>query len=248
MEVARARGAVRVTELARELRVQPNTIRTDLTALQREGLLVRAHGGAIPVSASTPSRPYTETRGANMDRKRRIGQAAARLVGEYLSVFINAGSTTLEMVRRLPRESIPHVTTNSPEIGLALLSLGATRVDLVGGRLLPESQETDGELFQDVLPDLFWDACILGVSALDLTRGVTSFDASIARLERSIIAQSRRVIVLADSSKLGRYSHVRVTPVQGIHTLVTDDGITPMMRAALEQEGVRVLVAGEDTE
>lgn len=244
-ELALLDGAVSVSDLAGTLGVVENTIRRDLDILHREGKLIRSYGGATVKERNLLAPPYSQTRGTNTLEKSWIGQAALEYLPSTGSIFINAGSTTYQMVARMPNDICMHIGTNSPEIAIYLASNTSADVDLHGGRIIPESLETDGSMAWDVLENLFWDVSFLGISAIDLEHGITSIDMNVARLEKKIMQNSRKVIALCDSSKFGRFSHVRSGPISSIDVLITDKNVNLAIVEALRASGIEVVIAEE---
>lgn len=237
-------GSVNVSALAAELGVGENTIRRDLDRLHGEGKLLRSHGGAVLRDPSAVRQPYSEVRHANIAQKEWIGEAALALLPDTGSIFFGPGSTVFRMVSRIPKGQGIHVVTNSPEVALQLVSTATIAVDLLGGRLRQDSYGTDCSLSEHALEMLYWDVTFMGVSAIDVDRGITSIDLSGAEFERKIIEHGSKVVVLCDSSKLERFSYARVGPVDMIDVLVTDVGASPDTVDALRDNGVEVIVAG----
>ena len=246
-ESALRRGSVSVSELAASLGVAQNTVRYDLDILAREGKLVRSHGGATVKQAGLPVPPYSQIRDANMLQKSWIAAAGAEFLPETGCVFINAGSTTYQLVLRIQERHGIAVTTNSPEIALHLALNGPVEVGLIGGEVVKDSLETDGSLSADMLARVYWDTAFMGLSAIDPDHGITSINLPIATLESQVMEHSRQVIGLCDSSKLGRFSRVKVGPVSLIDVLITDNGAKQSIVESIESQGVQVIVAGPDS-
>ena len=244
-ELALQRGAVRLADLVRELGATANTVRRDLRTLEAEGRLRCSHGGAVPAGTTgpLPAAPYAQTRTEHRPEKAGIGRAALAFLPEQGSVFLNAGSTTRELALRIPPSCRLHIGTNSPELALFLATRTTASVDLVGGRLVPESLETDGTLSPEVLSGWFWDVCFLGITAWDPERGITSISPAIARLERAILEHSRQRVVLCDSAKIGRFARAQVAPVTAGDVLITDSGLAAGWRVRLRKAGVELVIA-----
>lgn len=244
LDLALQQGAVSVSDLAAGLSVAENTIRNDLDNLCREGKLVRSYGGAIVKETGLPVLPYSQIRDANMRQKSWIAAEAIKSMPETGRVFINAGSTTYQLALRLQERHRVDVTTNSPEIAVHLASNTAAQVELIGGKMVKDSLETDGTLSAEALDRLYWDAAFMGISAIDTDHGITSINLACAGLERQILEASRRVIGLCDSSKLGRFSNARAGDTGLIDVLITDNGAKPALIEALSNTGIQVVVVG----
>jgi DeoR family fructose operon transcriptional repressor len=242
-DLALRRGAVSVSELAAALRVAENTIRNDLDVLEREGKLQRSHGGAVLRDRGRPAPPYQEMRVSHLVEKSWIGQAAARFLPESGSVFINAGSTAYQLALNIREGMGIQLTTNSPEIAMLVASNTSLPVDLMGGRMLRDSLETDGTLSEDVLESLYWDVVFYGMTAIDAEHGITSTSFQAAKLDRRVLSHGRRVVGLCDSSKFGLYASAKVGPLTLLDVVVTDSGVRPEHVRLLRDAGVEVVIA-----
>ncbi|MHB1001322.1 MAG: DeoR/GlpR family DNA-binding transcription regulator [Armatimonadota bacterium] len=241
LEWIRQYGTVEVVDLAESFGVGMNTIRNDLDVLQDEGKLTRVHGGAVIIETSTPRPPYIETRSANMDDKSRIAEAALAYVPDSGAIFIGAGSTTYQLAMKLPSSRQYHVVTNSIEVAGYLAAGGFAHVDILGGSIRSDSLASDGSLATNIFDEIFWEATFMGAAAIDLQRGITTLDWSGAKWERKLIEHAGRVIVLCDSSKLGRFSHGRVGPVSLIDVLITDNAADKTFIDEIRKQGVEVI-------
>lgn len=232
------KGSVNVTDLAKLFDVAENTIRNDLQALHVQGRLIRSYGGAIVKEPIRPAEPYSATKESNMLQKSAIGERAASYLPDSGFVFINAGSTTKQLITHVPEGWQAHVTTNSPEIALFLSAEKGVEVDLLGGRMERESLETDGSLSESALADQYWDMAFIGISAIDPSHGITGISRRVSALECRVMSHSRKVIGLCDSSKFSRYSHSRSAAVDILSVLVTDDGVSELVRKEFSDLGV----------
>ncbi|MHB9038382.1 MAG: DeoR/GlpR family DNA-binding transcription regulator [Armatimonadota bacterium] len=235
-------GSANISALAEALGVTENTIRNDLDLLHDQGKLIRSRGGAMAKERQSACPPYSEERTSHKREKSLIGAAALRYLPDSGSIFINAGTTTYEMAVRIPQGRQIQVTTNSPEIALHLASNAIAPVHLLGGWVNPETLGADYSLSADLVQKFYWEACFMGVSAFDITRGITAINLNLAQSERAIMDCCRKVVVLCDSSKLGRCSHVQVAPASIVDVLITDSGIDPDLVQELQNEGVEVVV------
>jgi len=243
-EIALTRGAVGVTELAAMFSAAENTIRTDLGVLEQEGKLVRSRGGAMLKETGQPVPPYQQVRDANMLQKSWIAEAAAAYLPRTGSIFINAGSTTNQLALRILDSHGFEVFTNSPEIATYLASNRRIPVSLIGGKIVSESMETDGSFSTDLLNGMYWDAAFVGITAVDMEHGITSINLACAQMEAMVMRNSRMVIGLCDSSKLGRFSRARAGDIEMINVLVTDFEADSRIVEAIEALGVTVVKAG----
>ena len=241
-------GAANVAQLAQNLNVGANTIRRDLAQLAEEGKLIRSHGGAVVNDPPSTRLPYTQVCHEHAEQKEQIAQAALHLLPEKGSVFLADGTTVQAFAMRIPANASLHVVTNSIKIATRLITETSVTVELLGGRVRPELLATDCSLAAEVLEMLFWDVAFVGAAALDVTYGITERDAPEAARQRKFLDRATRMVVLCDSSKLGRCSYARVGPLSLVDTVVTDFGADPDVVRAIRDTGVAVIIANREEE
>ncbi|BDG60156.1 DeoR/GlpR family DNA-binding transcription regulator [Caldinitratiruptor microaerophilus] len=233
-----------VTELAGRLGASISTIRRDLAELEQEGVIVRTHGGAGLNTAGLPKEMAGSVRALQqVPQKQSIGRATARLLANMSTAILDGGTTTLEVARALNPTRHLRVITDSVEIAWELRDRENVTVILTGGIMRRSAYNLFGSLAEQALAGLHAEVCVMGCSGLSLTEGLTKHDIEALPVRRRMVEVSSRLIVVADSTKLGRVGLVAVCGVDRIHTLVTDSGIPPAFRAALEEQGVEVIIA-----
>lgn len=237
----RLKPHVRVSELATQFGVTTETIRRDMEALSREGLLQRAHGGA---SAAAPGgyRHMDERRLERVAERERLGRFAARLVSDGDTIMIDAGTTTTEFARALAfEERRVTVITNSLSVAMMLGRSPAAHVRLVPGAYMPEEAAVVGAEACEYLARYNVDACFLGASGLSevgITEVVEGFDA----IKRAMMRQSAARRFLIDSSKFG-YTHLsRVALCAEISMLITDAPPAGPLADAIGKTDTEILV------
>ncbi|MCL5103409.1 MAG: DeoR/GlpR family DNA-binding transcription regulator [Armatimonadetes bacterium] len=244
-ELATRMGSVNVSELAELMHVTTNTVRNDLDILEKEGKLVRSHGGAMIKDAGNPLPPYSQTRGAHMVEKAWIGSTALNYIPDTGSLFIGGGSTTYQMVTRMSENSRLRVVTNAPAVAVYLASNALANTYMLGGHVQHETLSVDSTWCPEVLDRLHFDFHFAGVEAIDVERGITCSDeADEVALQTKMIELSGKLIVLCDSSKIGRVAYMRVCPVSSIDVLITDPNVERGIVEELTQQGVEVVIAG----
>jgi DeoR family fructose operon transcriptional repressor len=238
-------GRVSVSEAAERFNVTTETVRRDLAVLDRRGLIRRVHGGAVPAEALTTVEPDVPGRRRVAEaEKSRIGKAAAELLpGTSGSVLIDAGTTTARLAASIPRDSRLTVFTNDVSVVKKLNSHRNIELHLLGGRMRPTTRATVGPRTVAALSALRVDVSFLGTNALSLEHGLSTPDPDEAAVKTAMIEAGRRVVVLADSSKLGKESMVRFGTLDRIDALVTDSGIGRDMLEALEARDIDVVIA-----
>jgi DeoR family fructose operon transcriptional repressor len=239
--IIRTRHAVRVDELRAELGVSPATIRRDLDELATAGELRRVHGGAVAIDRGVIEPVFDAKAGEAGAEKRRIAKAALPLIQPGDTVYLDSGSTVLELARLLEGRTDLTIVTNSLPVVVELVGRGP-RVIVLGGELRPLSRAMVGPLTRHLLAELYVDRAFVGTLGLSLDVGLTTTDPSEAFTKDLVLERAREVILLADSRKLGTRSFAHAGRLEQIHLLVTDDAADHRTVRALERRGIRVVV------
>jgi DeoR family transcriptional regulator, aga operon transcriptional repressor len=233
-------GQVTITGLAAQFGVSSVTVRADLDALATNGMILRSHGGALKREESTdyPLRLKAPLRRAE---KVRIGRAAAELVQPGDTIILDSGTTTAEVATHLKLLNIRPLTviTHALNIALELADAPGISVIVVGGLLRPVSYSLVGPQAEAMLSNLHADRFFLAVDGLDLEAGPSTPDVFEAQLNSSMARVSKEIVVVADSSKLGRQSVSRIGPIH-IHRLITDRRAPADFVDTLRKRGVQV--------
>ncbi|WP_413452366.1 DeoR/GlpR family DNA-binding transcription regulator [Georgenia phoenicis] len=239
------RGRVSVTELAEEFAVTTETVRRDLSALERLRVLRRVHGGAVPAASLSAMESRLDERDVTQAReKERIAAAAARfLPDDGGTVAIDAGSTTARLAGFLPPERRLTAFTHGVPIAAKLAPLPGVDLHLLPGRVRPTTQAAVGSLTIQVLQRLRVDVAFLGTNGVTEQHGMSTPDAEEAAVKRALVRAARRVVVLADSTKLGLEATVSFAGLDDVDVLVTDAPPTAVPARAFAARGVEVVVA-----
>jgi DeoR family fructose operon transcriptional repressor len=201
--------------------------------------VVRAPVGALALVESG----FGERRGTRTEAKRRIANAAlALLPGPHGSVVLDGGSTTAALAELLPGDRSLTVATNSVPIAARLAPSPGISLHLLGGRVRGITQAAVGLSTVAALADLRADVVFIGTNGISATHGFSTPDEAEAGVKRAMASAGQRVVVLGDSSKIGREHLVRFAAVEDVDVLVTDDEADPAVVAELEQQGIEVLV------
>lgn len=236
-------GSVGVTTLAGELEVSEASVRRDLHLLEEQKLLTRTHGGAV-ASGVLYELPMRYRGGQHYEAKRAIAQLAATLVpAETASVGLNGGSTTTEVARALASRRGLRVVTNALNIASELAVRANIELVVCGGSARTESYELVGPLAELTLSNVNLDVAVIGVDGVSPTAGFTTHHEVEAHTNRALVRAAERVIVVADSSKIGKRGFARIIEIGGAADVVTDSGVAPQDVAELERLGPRVHVA-----
>ncbi|MEW1776970.1 DeoR/GlpR family DNA-binding transcription regulator [Streptomyces sp. NPDC086777] len=247
LELLVERGRLEVEEAAAELAVSAATIRRDLDQLAEQQMLVRTRGGAVVhgVSYELPLR-YKTARQAS--EKQRIAKAVADLVEPGEAVGLTGGTTTTEVARALAVRG--DLTTGTPALTVVTNALNIAnelavrpqfKIVVTGGVARPQSYELIGPLAAGVLGQITLDVAVLGVVAFDLVHGAAAHDEGEAAVNRLLCERAARVVVAADSSKLGGRAFARICAAELVDVLVTDTAAAPETVGRFEEAGIRVL-------
>jgi DeoR family transcriptional regulator, aga operon transcriptional repressor len=243
LERLNSQSSVSVPELAVALEVSQASVRRDLQLLESQQLLSRTHGGAV-ASGVLYELPMRYRGGQRHEAKRAIAKVAVQLLGpEVSSVGLNGGSTTTEVARALAARSGLRVVTNALNIASELAV--RSNIDLVvcGGSARAESYELVGPLAEMTLANLNIEVAIIGVDGVNITAGLTTHHEVEAQTNRCLLRAAERVIVVADSSKIGRRGFARISEIGVVSDLVTDSDVKDSDVAELERAGLKVHLA-----
>jgi DeoR family transcriptional regulator, fructose operon transcriptional repressor len=218
--LVRQNGRADVSELADRFDVTPETIRRDLTDLEQRNVLRRVHGGAIPIERFR-AEPAIAEKAVSMAKKTgRIASAALRFPDRELTLFTNA----------LP-------------VGLELAARRHLQLYVIGGRVRGRTLAHVDEWALRQLADLRVDVAFVGTNGLSVERGLSTPDPAEAAVKRATCRAAQQVVVLADHTKVGEEDAVRFASIEEVDVLVTDPGLPPPQREALEEAGVEVVLA-----
>ena len=241
--LSRARGAgrVEVKQLADELDVTPETVRRDLTALERLGMLRRVHGGAVPVERLGVELAVADREERLAAEKARIAKVALDQLPDGGSIIIDAGTTTVHLARMLPRDRELVVVTHALPVANLLMSWPNVTLHLLGGVVRRRTLAAVGDWTRHNLADVFVDVAFLGINGITATRGLTTPDLGEAAVKRALIAAARRTVVLADHTKFGREDFAHVCDLEAIDTVISDSGLDHEMAEEIEDAGPTVI-------
>jgi DeoR family fructose operon transcriptional repressor len=239
------RGRVSVAVIADQFDVTTETVRRDLSTLERMALVRRVHGGAVPAhSLAVIESALGERDQANTAEKELIAKAALdQLPPPGATVLMDAGSTTSRLASMLPRDHRLTVITHAVPVAARLAGLAHIDLHLLPGRVRSTTQAAVGSETVAALADLRVDVAYLGTNGITAGHGLSTPDHDEAAVKRAMVHAARRVVCLTDSSKVGTEASLRFASLQQLDVLVTDAGVPGDQRAAFEDAGVEVVVA-----
>jgi len=231
---------VTIGQLVEHLGVSEATVRRDLDALQRSGVIKRTHGGAI--SAPLHELPYPVRGSCCVQEKRAIARAAASLVEAGDTLFVGGGSTTLHFAAQLVDADVT-VVTNSLPVATELSRGRRGQVIVIGGTLRTPEQSMVGPRAVEAIRSYRAGIAFLGAPALDSQHGFTADGDVEAATDLAFIDNAQRCVILADHTKMGRVSTTHVVPLTAIDMVVTDTGAPTEVIEDLRAAGTKLLVA-----
>jgi DeoR family glycerol-3-phosphate regulon repressor len=248
VDAARKRGVLVVSDVAAELGVSEMTIRRDLVELERDGTLIRTHGGAMAPEGAVPTpidrdEPAFDARlRRNDEAKRRIAVAAAELVGSRQTIALDVGSTTYRLAELLRERTNLRFFTSSLRAA-TLLANAKLDVHMPGGQVRGEEPSASGSTALEQFERFWFDIAFIGVSGVT-SDGLFDYSPDDSELKRLYLRRSSLKVVICDSSKFQRMSLVHVSDFAAIDTLVTDAPPPEDIAAALVAARVETHIVG----
>lgn len=243
LEKARAQGRVEVLALSEDLAVTTETVRRDLTALERRGVLRRVHGGALPVERLEVEPPLTTRTSQNSEAKRRIAARALDELPAEGTVLLDGGSTTRALAELVPDRPGLTVVTNSIDAAAILQGHSHTDLYVLGGRVRGRTGACVGDWLTSALAEVTVDVALIGANGFSPTRGMTTPDQTEAVAKRAMVGAARRAVVLADATKAGDDHFHRFADTTSIDLLITDAALDADTATELGAEGMTVVRA-----
>ena len=240
LDVLHRDGRVVAKELAAELTLSEDTVRRDLRELAGAGLLQRVHGGALPASRAVQD--LGARQGVSTAEKAAIGRAAAGMVRPGQVVFLDGGTTAIQLARSLDRDLTATIVTHSPSVAVELID-HAVDVLLIGGRLFKHSMVAVGASAMEAIGRIRADVYFMGVTGIHPEVGLTTGDAEEAAIKRALVAAAAETVVLASPEKLGAASPFLIVPTMDASVLLTVDTVDPQRLEPYEELGVTVIRA-----
>lgn len=242
-ELLQARHKVTAAELNRIFGVSAATTRNDLRAMQKSGLLVRTHGGAIEKTKTGFEPGSHEKEGEALEEKRAIAAVALGLIENGDTIILDTGTTTLELAGLLRQRQRISVITNDILIARKLEDIETVSVVLMGGILRKGFHCTVGTPALQIWSGLNVDKAFLGTNSLSVSGGATTPDISQAETKKAMMSIAAKVIILCDSRKLGKVSFAKFAAIDQIDTIIIDS-IDNKSKRQFEDKGVEVVIAG----
>lgn len=244
-ELISRRGRMSVVDLAKEYAVTTETIRRDLSALERIHILRRVHGGAVPANAFTVMEAGLRDRDlAHTQEKDDIAAAALGLLPDaQATIIFDAGTTTVRLAESMPRNRRFTVYTNAVPVAYRLADNDQIDLHVLPGRVRKTTHAAVGPETVATLHQLRADLAFIGTNGISVRHGLSTPDSAEAATKSAMIQAAQRIVVLADSTKVGQELTVRFAELNDIDVLVTDAEIAPADKTAFEDLGIEVVIA-----
>ncbi|GJJ00544.1 DeoR family transcriptional regulator [Duganella rhizosphaerae] len=238
-------GQIVAKSLSEELGLSEDTIRRDLRELAAEGLLQRVHGGALPLDLppSPAMANFAQRQQLSSDAKPAIARAAAAMIAPGQVVFIDGGTTAVQLARALPPELRCTVVTHSPSVAVELAEHPLIEVILIGGRLFKHSIVAMGPSALEAIAQIRTDIFFMGVCSLHPLQGISTGDYEEAGIKRAIVAASMKTVVLASPEKLDTASPFQIAPLERIGAIVVNAGVSARLLAPYRELGIEMVLA-----
>ena len=241
LERLRRDGQIVAKTLSQELELSEDTIRRDLRELAHDGLLQRVHGGALPASPAVADLHTRQAIGSSA--KAAIGRAAASMIEPGAIVFLDGGTTAVQVARHLPANLRATVVTHSPSIAVELERHALTEVVLIGGRLFKHSMVAVGASALEAIARIRADLCFVGATGVHPTAGLTTGDLEEAHVKRALIGRAAESFVLASSEKLNAASPYTIAPLSDLSGIITERDVPDGTLEPFRALGVSVTLA-----
>lgn len=238
-------GSVSIRDLCDQYQSSFATVRRDLRQLEKQGLLRRTHGGAVPIEPFfyepfKKDASFVDLVGRHAEEKRRIAHAAAELVEPGNTIALTAGTTTTEVIRCLRPEGGIKVVTNTVNIAMELSKRKDIEVFVTGGHLRGDWFSLVGPTTVDNLRQTFVDIVFIGANGIEPSAGLTCHSPDEAAVNRAMVSQAKRRIAVVDRSKFGKIADWQICPIEACEMIITDSGVTDEMIAPYAKRGVKV--------
>ena len=247
MNIVYQKNTINNGDLEELFHASPVTIRRDLEKLRKRGLIVRYRGGAMLVKSKFGHEPSLgEREDEFLPEKRAIGMAAAEMVEKGEVIALDIGTTTMELAKAI--RSRENITVFTPSIPIASIFYHTNvKVYMVGGFLNQKEMSLGGPIARNVIRQYHFDKFFMGVSGIDEEGSATDFGMDEVETKKAFIERSDEVIVLADSSKLGKKSFIEIIRYPIMRNIITDSGSNRLIQKKLQERGLNIMVANSSS-
>ncbi len=246
LKIVDEQSAVTVNDLARTLNVSEVTVRKLLNSLARQGTLRRTRGGAVSLSVPVRENDLRTKEKTNIHKKKAIARAAYALIDDYDTVLLDAGSTTLELVKYIRNGNKRNITvvTNALNIALELLDSYDIEVIIIGGHLRHSVVSCVGPLAEKAIASMYFDKAFIAANHVSLRHGATTPKLAEGQFKQDAINASGKSFLLCDSSKFGGASTAKICPLSAFTHIITDTDLPLKMQDELRRANIPFTLSG----
>lgn len=244
LELIKDNDKVSVMQLCDYFNVSGATIRNDLRELESSNLLTRTHGGAMFKSKTGFELDSQHKEGHHQSEKERIAETALELIEDGDTIILDTGTTTLELAKRLSSKRNLTVVINDIQIARCLEEIEDINIIFIGGAIRKKFHCTVGTLGTKMISELAVDKAFMATNGISLKKGATTPEINQAETKKAMISIANKIIILCDSSKIGRSSFAQFADMQQVDIIITDRGIEDNLRQGFELQGIEVMIAG----
>ena len=237
-ELLKGKNVLSISELSAILNISKITIRRDLDYLAKEKKIIKTHGGAIIQSSKDYEPPYMTRSLKMIEQKKAIGKLAASLIPENSLIFIDIGTTLLELSKNLPNDKNISVITNwipiTEELGKKMFS----NLFLLGGKVNCREMSIIGNYSLQFLDNFNIETCFIGVGGVSIDHGLTDYTLEEIETKKQMIRRAKKRIVLADHSKFGRLAPIKICDI-----IITSEGLEAETKQKYIDSGIEIIVS-----
>lgn len=245
LKILNEEGKVKTLELAEKLNVSEPTIRRDIADLDKQGALIRTHGGALPIEAHSIEPTFSEKVDKFADEKKHIGRTAASLVKDGNTVVLDGGTTTLQIAKYLEAKDVT-VLTNALDIAEELEGKEGIEVILTGGNIRWNTRALVGPVTEATLNRFRVDLAFIGTNAISIEDGITTPNLVEASTKKTMIKIARRAFVVADHTKFDRAEFCQVAALSELSGIITNPAIDMALIEKYEQVDLEMILKEGD--
>ena len=242
LEILNADGSVLVSKLSEELDVTEETIRRDLEKLEKQEMLIRTHGGAVPVDENDYELSLEKRKNTNITAKEKLAKEAVKFVKPWDTVFLDASTTTFYMAKEIKKMQNVTVITNSVRVINELSGLKDVKVIGIGG-LLSQNQSFVGSLAEDTIEKNYFANKMFFSSKgiMEEDTWVLESNEQECAIKQKMIKNSTERYFICDKSKIGRVGYMRLSTFENVQYLITDSEVEGGLKETLDEYGVTVI-------
>jgi DeoR/GlpR family transcriptional regulator of sugar metabolism len=243
LELLKEDGSAKVIDLARVFKVTEVTIRQDLEKLEKDGLVLREHGGAYLKNIEDQVRTFSLSHQENMDKKELIAIKCLEYIESGDSIILDSGSTTTEIAKKLKGFKNLTVITNAINIAMMLGTKPGIELIVTGGEFKPPTLSLTGQKAADFFKGINVQKLFLATAGLSLKAGLTYPSISDLVVKKAMIDAAETTYLVADSTKIGKSSFASLGALSLIDYIITDDGIEAKHKEVLKENDIELIIA-----